>query len=230
MALVGPMGRGNTLARCERSGCVNPEHMTIRRAHRPGRGHLTDETGNRYNKLTVIGRATRGRRTLWLCRCDCGGERAVTGGQLRQGAVRSCGCTRTAPRTHGMARTRIYNIWHAMLRRCRNPNVADYPNYGGRGIRVCDRWQRFENFYADMGDRPEGKSLDRIDNNGNYEPGNVKWSDAKEQKANQRTSVVRMSSLAADAITRVSTSDKPTYTKAEVLSLLRVLRFNLVGE
>lgn len=87
---------------------------------------------------------------------------------------------------HGMRKTRIYGIWCAMITRCRNPNCKAYPNYGGRGITVCKRWQRFENFYADMGDRPEGMCLERRDNDKGYSPANCVWASRVTQGRNRR--------------------------------------------
>jgi hypothetical protein len=89
-----------------------------------------------------------------------------------------------------MSKTPLYAAWATMLKRCDNEKYARYNDYGGRGIKVCDRWYTFENFFADMGDRPEGKTLDREDNNGNYEPGNCKWSTLQEQCSNKRNNVV----------------------------------------
>lgn len=96
-----------------------------------------------------------------------------------------------ANKTHGMSRTPTWRSWSCMLTRCRNPCASDYQRYGGRGITVCDRWRSFENFFTDMGERPEGKTLDRINNNGNYEPGNCRWATPSEQSQNKRKTVIR---------------------------------------
>lgn len=89
-------------------------------------------------------------------------------------------------KTHGLGTTSTYHIWYGMLERCRNPKCISWPHYGGRGITVCDQWQTFENFYADMGPRPAGTSIDRIDGNRGYEPGNVRWATELEQQRNRR--------------------------------------------
>jgi len=98
--------------------------------------------------------------------------------------------TKKKPTNHGLSRTEEYNIWSSMKQRCFNKNRLNYKNYGGRGIIVCKRWLKFENFFVDMGKRPKGKSVDRIDNNGNYEPNNCKWSTQKEQCRNTRNNVI----------------------------------------
>lgn len=159
--------------------------------------------GDRFERWAVIGRApSKGRRnSVWRVRCDCGTERDVVSTVLRRGESKSCGCLRievSARREtkHGHAigtTTRTYNSWASAVQRCTNPLFHNFNDYGGRGIRICDRWRTFENFLADMGERPEGHTLDRFpDNNGNYEPGNCRWATPKQQAANRR---VRKDSL-----------------------------------
>jgi len=154
---------------------------------------IKDETGNRYGKLVVLRRATgegRSRRSYWECLCDCGTMKVVFGDSLRQGCTSSCGCAHHAHLvTHGKTGTRVYRIWKAMQTRCFNRNTKVWPRYGGRGITVCDRWMKFENFYADMGDPPAGFSIERVDNNGNYNPSNCKWIPLGEQALNQSRTI-----------------------------------------
>jgi hypothetical protein len=135
-----------------------------------------------------------GRNVMWLCRCACGTERLVRQSTLAAGKSSSCGCLRPAllasqKKTHGLSKTRTYRIWVDMHRRCSNQKHNTYKDYGGRGISVCQRWELFENFYADMGICPPGMSIDREDNEKGYEPGNCRWATAAQQGRNKRNNV-----------------------------------------
>jgi hypothetical protein len=152
---------------------------------------LIDLVGKRFGRLLVEARVGREGTPHWRCRCDCGKESIVAGGNLRNGHTTSCGCLRaqaagTAAVRHGMTRTPTWSSWNSMRDRCLSATNKDFHNYGGRGITICSRWESFENFLADMGEKPEGMSLDRIDVNGNYEPGNCRWADYSTQNRNQR--------------------------------------------
>lgn len=147
----------------------------------------TASAGQRFGLWTVVREAQRrANYRYWLCRCDCGVEREVAQYTLTRGRTKSCRCTFT---THGEAnKTNEYLIWRGMLQRCRDPKAPEFPRYGGRGIRVCARWRDYANFLADMGRRPSKQhSLDRIDNDGWYEPFNVRWATDAEQNSNKRT-------------------------------------------
>jgi len=162
-------------------------------------GQFIDLTGQRFGRLLVIERATgEGVWPIrWRCRCECGTECTPPASHLRSGATQSCGCYRrdaalAANRKHGAAgrsaRSPEYDAWQNMRSRCERPAYPHYADYGGRGITVCARWREsFEAFLADMGPRPSAKhSVDRIDVNGHYEPGNVRWATQPEQCRNTR--------------------------------------------
>lgn len=153
------------------------------------------EVGSVWGRLTVIGRApdfitSRGKPVIaWRCRCECGEECNVYGYALRNGHTKSCGCyNHDVITTHGRTKDYTYKTWDSMKQRCNNANAPDYPSYGGRGIRICPRWDNsFEAFVEDMGDRPRGMSIERLDVNGNYEPGNCIWATIQQQADNKRT-------------------------------------------
>jgi hypothetical protein len=154
-----------------------------------------DMTGQRFGRLTVlsyVGSDRNKQGSLWLCLCDCGVEKVVRGGALRSGDTTSCSCLGrerlvTNRTKHGMHRHPAYMSWENMIQRCTNPKIPRWKDYGGRGIGVCDRWRDFAAFWSDLGATWEqGLSLDRIDVNGNYEPGNVRWASDHQQARNMR--------------------------------------------
>ncbi len=156
------------------------------------------ETGNRYGRLVVIRDSLLrvSKRIIWTCICACGEKTNVSGSHLRNGNTKSCGClqkeiaaiTGKQNRTHGKYGTRTYESWHAMKRRCSPSATGEIrQRYFDRGIRVSSQWGNFEKFLEDMGERPEGLTLDRIDNDGNYEPSNCRWATPSQQSQNQRS-------------------------------------------
>jgi len=150
-----------------------------------------DIKGLRFGRLIAFEYADNGK---WHCSCDCGCNSIAHGSDLRRGRVKSCGCLllegNRANLKHGYSATSEYRSWVSMLRRCSDPGCMGYHRYGGRGVKVCERWQKFENFYADMGDRPSGTSLDRIDFDGNYEPSNCRWATRLEQSTNTSRTII----------------------------------------
>jgi len=153
-----------------------------------------DLTGKKFGRLLVIRKIpnNKGTRANWLCLCDCGKDHEVDSYHLSYGKTQSCGCLQKeraslANKKHGMTQTPEFETWMRMISRCTNINNQDYSNYGGRGIKICDRWiESFKNFYNDMGERPQGTSLDRIDVDGDYSPDNCRWANLYIQSLNKR--------------------------------------------
>lgn len=145
-------------------------------------------SGKKYGKLTAIKAVgkTKHRTVVWQCRCDCGDETFVVASQLISGHTKSCGCL---TKKHGKFGTKAYQVWDSMIQRCTNKKHKSYKRYGGRGIDVCTRWHVFINFYKDMGDPPEGKQIDRKDNNVGYCLENCRWVSPKTNTNNRINNV-----------------------------------------
>lgn len=156
---------------------------------------LLDISGMIFGRLMVLrlisSRASNG-QSRWFCLCNCGKSVVVNKNNLISGITKSCGCLRLGPRIHGQSQRRendassTYRSWSHMKWRCLNSNCSTFKYYGGRGIRMCERWMNFINFLEDMGERSPGLSLDRIDNGGNYEPSNCRWATRSQQMKNRR--------------------------------------------
>lgn len=154
---------------------------------------IKDLSGQKFNMLTVISYYgnTEDHKAVWLCRCDCGVEKPIAAAKLKQGQ-KSCGCLSATANTrkksyHGKRGTGAYVSWSRMIQRCNYDGYDGTARYKGRGVSVCERWRTFVNFLEDMGDRPEGCSLDRINNEGDYEPSNCRRADQKTQARNKST-------------------------------------------
>lgn len=151
-----------------------------------------DLTGNRFGRLTAIERTgdKRWGCYLWRCLCDCGNSHIAASNSLKSGLVKSCGCLHSEVAAkksfrHGGYGTRTYKIWGGIIQRCCNKNNNSYSKYGGKGITVCDSWRDYETFLSDMGECPDGASIDRINGNLGYSPDNCRWATTRTQRMNQ---------------------------------------------
>lgn len=177
---------------CGNTTWVDTRHLRSRATRSCGclSHEMEDLSSRKFGRLTPLSPVRVNDRMGWKCRCDCGTVIEVVTESLNSGNSKSCGCLSrdlSVERStiHGMSGSPTWSSWKAMIARCTNPNSKGYPHYGGRGITVCTSWlSSFENFYSDMGDRPEGMSIDRRDNDGNYDPSNCRWASSTTQNRN----------------------------------------------
>jgi predicted DNA-binding transcriptional regulator AlpA len=178
----------------------------------------------RFGRLTIIG---KGRPSCVTVRCECGTVKDVPLKRLKRG-TKSCGCLRrellangNSNRKHGMNKTRTHNAWVHIRQRCGNPANEHFQEYGGRGIRVCERWlESFENFLADMGECPAGLTIERINNDGNYEPSNCRWATMKEQCYNRRSN--RRAAYKGELLTQTEIAQRTGRSKSTIYRRMKL--------
>lgn len=182
--------------------------------------------GGQFGRLTVVGMARRLRSgaAVFRCRCECGTEKPIKASHVIEGRTRSCGCVVTEMlegrnTKHSLSKHKDYELWCGIVKRCENAKSTSYPNYGGRGITICARWrQSFAHFLADMGPRPSSQhSIDRLDVNGNYEPGNCRWATRAQQAQNTRRT--KLDGELAEGVRLLAATGLPKAAIARALSL-----------
>jgi predicted SprT family Zn-dependent metalloprotease len=168
---------------------VSGDSTQCKRCRMTALNRVENLIGQQFGSWIVIAKEKNESRNEWLykCACKCGTQRFIAGSNLKAGSTTKC--HRCRCRTHGMSHTSTFRIWGGILRRCFNSNFKAFKYYGGRGITICDRWLKFENFIVDMGIRPAGLQIDRINNNGNYEPGNCRWVTAAVNLSNRNVNM-----------------------------------------